>query len=265
MSQHEETQKMNALLKEYELVELEIDNRLQHLSTMGSLFVTALGIFVGFIIVDEEYELLLIIPFFLFITSVYLLNHKRTVIFDLVCANQIEDKINDLLRGDQTIYFGHMCLPMEKARSPLEWVVIIVSSLLYIVSLCVGYLYATADDTTGGISDTLPPPTLITDNFNIVIILYIIFLILLTLYYAIIPADVLKRWSEELEAQFEKTESKRENLDLSKLDTCYLLKSKYKCIRKVHDAYTKCQKSTPKTGNRLISWSRCLLRTWKKR
>jgi hypothetical protein len=211
MNPSKKTQEMDALLKEYELVELEIDNHLQNMSTMGSLFVTALVILIGFIIKDTVYRsLLLIIPFFLCITYVYLLNHQRTVIFDMAYANQIEDKINALL-GDsnvqnKTIYFGHMSLPMGKARSGMEWVVIIVTILLYF-----GSLYAYRYDPT------------------IIMVLYCISLSPLTLY-TISIGYLLKEWSEELEKQFKETQSERKELDISKLGTWYLFNKKLSYI-----------------------------------
>lgn len=189
INQHGEKIEMDALLKEYELVELEIDNHHQNMSTMGSLFVTALVILIGFIITDEAYELLLAIPFFLCITSVYLLNQKRTLTFDTFYAKKIEDKINDLIRSDKTIYFEHMSKPMWKAKSDMEWTISIASSAVYLGALI--YFYFIYHD------------VLHVSWSDILIVVYHLVLGVITYRYVVRPVLDFTEWSDKVETRIE--------------------------------------------------------------
>lgn len=199
INQHGEKIEMDALLKEYELVELEIDNHHQNMSTMGSLFVTALVILIGFIITDKAYELLLAIPFFLCITSVYLLNQKRTLTFDTFYAKKIEDKINTLIKSDKTIYFEHMSYRMWKATSDMEWTISIASIAIYLGAL----IYYNPGDASSR-------------TIDILLVLYCLVLACITLWCVICPALNFTKWSEDLEARIKDEDSSISNSDNKK-------------------------------------------------
>lgn len=188
INQHGEKIEMDALLKEYELVELEIDNHHQNMSTMGSLFGTALVILIGFIITDAAYELLLAIPFFLCITSVYLLNQKRTLTFDTFYAKKIEDKINTLIISEKTIYFEHMSYRMWKARSDMEWTIGIASIAVYSGALI--YYDALVHVWSWDLK-----------CIDILIVVYHLVLVFITYRYVIRPAFAFTEWSEKVETR----------------------------------------------------------------
>lgn len=200
MNQHGEKIEMDALLKEYELVELEIDNHLQNMSTMGSLFVTALVILIGFIITDDEYDLLLAIPFFICITSVYLLNQKRTLTFDTFYAKKIEDKINTLIRSDKTIYFEHMSKPMWEAKSDMECTIGIASIALYLGALIYyDFIYFDVCSWDLKCIDIL--------IVVFVIVVYHLVLVFITYRYVIRPALDFTEWSEKVETRIKNDDS----------------------------------------------------------
>jgi len=205
--------KLEVKLKSLELIETEIDNRVQNMHKMVSALiigVSSLGIYL-FSKTDIFNIILLCIPFLVCFISAYLTNHQHTLIYDSANAKQLETDINELFDDkDQTvIYFEHLTSTFYTSNDDFQkitdWFVVV----LYF-SPIVSYIIMFSDQELANLFE------IDFSNYNRLSLLlmpaWVISITYLT-YFCYFNAKLIEEYSDKVKHHIEQYKVKKDNLE----------------------------------------------------
>lgn len=240
MGNNKKSQKLEVMLKSYELVEMAIQNHIQKISTMTTGFVAILGVIIGLIAaygsttgptfqeLPQIKFLLLFLPIFIVLIYAYLVSHRRTMIFDSAYAREMEKRINELFGSDKTIYFEILSYPLIKHKTSMDKFINIFLFLSFIITFYFIWKWQTL---------------LFLLKYDFLLCIgYLFFMVFMAAYFGVTLRWTLEEWSEEVEKWVENEEP-----DISKLRDFPLLKRKAGKLREEWEKFKR------KAINKLLS------------
>ena len=203
--------KLEVKLKSLELIETEIDNRVQNMHKMAAALiigVSSLGIYL-FGKTDISNIILLCIPLLVCFISAYLTNHQKTMIYDSANAKQLETDINELFddKDQPVIYFEHLTSPLyafnDDFQKIIDWFLVI-----FYFSPIIAYIIMFSNQEFANLFERD------FSNYNLLsLLLMIVWIISITYltYFYYFNAKLIKEYKVEVECYIKQYKEKKDD------------------------------------------------------